>query len=232
MESFYLYFLAIFPAVFILFYFLLSDKFKEPKKLIFYTFLYGVVMTFLVGVVKAIIYELGFDPNPFLEAFVDAAFIEELGKFIVLYFFCSRFTEFNEPMDGIVYGTAVALSFAVYENLEYVFASDNYATNYYTAYVRALTALPMHAFCGVIMGDFIGKHFFIGKNDKKNLYYAFLVPFLIHGAYNYPLMEDDLHHAFSWFVLLAALTITIILHKQAVKRQELKEFEHEKKNYR
>ena len=44
-------------------------------------------MTFLVGVVKAIIYELCFDPNPFLEAFVDAALIEELGKFIVLYFF-------------------------------------------------------------------------------------------------------------------------------------------------
>ena len=75
MESFYLYFLAIFPAAFILFYFLLNDKFKEPKKLIFYTFLYGVVMTFLVGVVKTIIYELGFDPNPFLEAFVDAALI-------------------------------------------------------------------------------------------------------------------------------------------------------------
>ena len=32
-----------------------------------------------------------------------------------------RRSEFNEPMDGIVYGVTVSLGFATYENYDYVF---------------------------------------------------------------------------------------------------------------
>ena len=38
-----------------------------------------------------------------------------------LYFIVLRRNEFNEPMDGIVYGVTVSLGFATYENYDYVF---------------------------------------------------------------------------------------------------------------
>ena len=54
-------------------------------------------------------------------SFLTAAWVEELLKFLVLYFIVLRRSEFNEPMDGIVYGVTVSLGFATYENYSYVF---------------------------------------------------------------------------------------------------------------
>ena len=42
-------------------------------------------------------------------SFLSAAWSEELLKFIILYFIVLRRNEFNEPMDGIVYGVTVSL---------------------------------------------------------------------------------------------------------------------------
>ena len=54
-------------------------------------------------------------------SFLTAAWVEELLKFFVLYYIVLRRSEFNEPMDGIVYGVTVSLGFATYENYDYVF---------------------------------------------------------------------------------------------------------------
>ena len=35
---------------------------------------------------------------------------------IVLIFFCTRKDEFDEPMDGLVYGASVSLGYATYES--------------------------------------------------------------------------------------------------------------------
>ena len=46
------------------------------------------------------------------------------GRNIKIYhtlFIVLRRHEFNEPMDGIVYGVTVSLGFATYENYDYVF---------------------------------------------------------------------------------------------------------------
>ena len=39
---------------------------------------------------------------------------------MVLVFYCTRKSAFDEPMDGIIYGVAVSLGYAAYENIAYI----------------------------------------------------------------------------------------------------------------
>ena len=96
--------------------------------------------------------------------------------------------EFNEPMDGIVYGVVVSLGFATYENYDYVYRlalewKEYGVTQQDVAIWRSYSAVPMHGLNGCLMGFYLGKYVFTG--DKKFLGYSFFAPFLIHGIYNY-----------------------------------------------
>ena len=63
-------------------------------------------------------------------------------------------------MDGIVYGVLISLGFATFENYEYVYVYFPDIDSYYIAIIRALSAIPMHAMCGIIMGYYLGMHYF------------------------------------------------------------------------
>ena len=45
---------------------------------------------------------------------------------MVLYFFVYKMKDFNEPIDGVVYGITASLGFATLENLYYVYLLDDY----------------------------------------------------------------------------------------------------------
>ena len=80
--------------------------------------------------------------------------------------------DFNEPMDGIVYGVCASLGFATLENFYYVYIiSDTFGTSAMTlALVRAFSAVPAHAVFGIFMGYFFMKYVFVKKGE--NLIYA------------------------------------------------------------
>lgn len=90
-------------------------------------------------------------------------------------------------MDGLVYGVAASLGFAAIENWTYV-----YEAGLETALWRAVSAVPFHAMAGAIMGYYFGLAHFI--SSKRRLYYAraLLVPILLHGAYDYPLVTQEI----------------------------------------
>ena len=70
-------------------------------------------------------------------------------KFLVLYLYSYKLSNFSEPMDAVVFSTAASLGFAAVENIDYVMnAIDDY-TAFNLALMRALSAVPLHAFCGV-----------------------------------------------------------------------------------
>ena len=60
--------------------------------------------------------------------------------------------EFDEPLDGVVYGVAVALGFATLENLLFVAR-----LGLGVAWMRALFAVPAHALFGATMGYYAGR---------------------------------------------------------------------------
>ena len=90
--------------------------------------------------------------------------------------------DFDEPMDAIVYGTVISLGFATLENIEYVYLMYG-DQSFYIAILRAISAIPLHASCGVIMGYYIGLYAFRGSN--KYLIQALFIPIVVHSLYNF-----------------------------------------------
>ena len=54
---------------------------------------------------------------------------------------------------------------------------------------RALSAVPMHGLCGVMMGFLITLSIF-EKNNYLNLVLAILIPVGMHGLYNFSLASN------------------------------------------
>ena len=215
--------ITIVPSILILLYFFLSDKFKEPKGSIALVFFLGICICLPAGYINFFM-ENNFKDifsERLLFSFLGPAWCEELLKFIILYFIVLRRNEFNEPMDGIVYGVAVSLGFATLENYEYVFilAEKWEIDPYQLAIWRSYSAVPMHGLLGCVMGFYFGMFSFTA--NKKYLILCLLIPFIIHGLYNF--LGYPYH-----FMILGVLTIyTVILHSNLKKLQELKRNEGE-----
>jgi len=82
---------AMLPTLALLSFFMYSDKFVEPKRNVLSTFILGI---FIIAPLQVFSYATmmiwgePIDYSPFFRAFFKAAFLEELFKFCVLYFFC------------------------------------------------------------------------------------------------------------------------------------------------
>jgi RsiW-degrading membrane proteinase PrsW (M82 family) len=215
---------ATLPAILILFYVYKQDKFPEPRQIVIKTFLFGCAITLAVKLIIPVFddyshkYFTG-ETYYFFDAFIRAAFLEELFKLFVLVFYCSRKTEFDEPMDGLVYGVAASLGFAAYENIEYVLYAYN-EPSFYLAYVRALSAVPMHALVGVVMGFLITQSIFEKKHNYLNLFMALSIPVLIHGFYNY-IYSTSLISNYMATVLLFVMFLRAIYMFRDLKRKQI-----------
>ena len=202
--------LALLPSALLLRLFIRGDAFPEPRRAIATTFAWGVGST-VPAVILALILLFSLDAafgddvtNPWLRggaiAFFGAAIPEELFKFAVLYFYARRLADFDEPMDGIVYGVTASLGFATLENILYV-ANGGVEV----AIVRAFTAVPGHAMFGVVMGFYFGLAHFEGERRRLLLWAAYLSPVILHGAYNTVLLAPEEGAAVGWSALVFVL---------------------------
>ena len=217
--------ITIVPSLIILSFFFFSDKFKEPKQTIAIVFFLGILICLPAGIINDFMYETFNDGSDFSErlssSFLSAAWSEELLKFIILYFIVLRRNEFNEPMDGIVYGVTVSLGFATLENYDYVFywAEEWKIDPFQMALWRSYSAVPMHGLMGCIMGFYFGMYAFTA--NKKYLVLCLFIPFIIHGFYNF------LPHPSHFMVLGIVVIYSIALHSQFKKMQWMKNKEKE-----
>ena len=191
-----------------------SDKFKEPLDLILKTFFLGIFLCIPAGELNSWLIQ-----SPDQSYF--AGLTEESLKFIVLYFYIRPKAAFNEPMDAIVYGTIASLGFATLENLTYVYSGSPESDSFTIAIIRAISAIPLHACCGIIMGYFFGLHAFLGS--KSALIKSLIIPISIHATYNYLT-----GFGFLWFYFLfAVMFYAQSLHKRVADFQQTKSMERE-----
>ena len=206
----------------ILIYIVKSDRFPEPTNLVIQTFFVGVFICIPAGYLNGYIYlfedAFGLDDMSFL-----AGFTEEPLKFLAFMLFVKVHSEFDEPMDAIVYGTVISLGFATWENIEYVYMiySDQ---SFYVATIRAISAIPLHASCGVIMGYYIGLYTFRGS--RKYIVQALITPVLIHALYNFLTGFPNL---IFFGYLICVIYFAVTLHKKFVIEQSYKSSEGEPK---
>ena len=221
--------ITILPSLLIVLFFVKSDRFPEPTSQIIKIFMYGILLCIPAFYINTALDEIYANTNiseALIRSFLSAAPVEEVLKFTVLYSLVYKMKDFNEPIDGIVYGVSVSLGFATLENIYYVYVlSDYFGTpSQGLAILRSFSAIPAHGIFGATMGYFFMKYTFIKK--ENNLALCMIVPILLHGAYNY--------FASSIFIisLLIVIGSWIILLKnfsRLKKSQKKKKREYEKK---
>jgi RsiW-degrading membrane proteinase PrsW (M82 family) len=192
---------AIVPSLLLLWYIYARDRNPEPRGLLLKTFLLGAAICAPVVPVAMWLeslgrsWEVGVWGTALVQAFLGAAIPEELFKYLVLRQYVWSKPAFDEPLDGVVYGATASLGFATLENILYV--GDGGLS---VAVLRAVTAVPEHAFTGVIMGAFLGRARFAREPSQRfGLLAAGLGgAILLHGAYDAFLMS---HTAYALLAL-------------------------------
>lgn len=164
---------------------------KESKRLLFRLFLSGIVSSLIVVLLSNGLKSMISVNNIVYNAFIESAFLEEICKWIAVMFITWRNKEFNYKFDAIVYCVFVSLGFAFVENIGYCL---NYGIT--TSLLRALIAVPGHAFFAIYMGYYLGiakSYFNKGRKSDGFIYigYSTIVPVLLHGIYNYCLLGQN-----------------------------------------
>ena len=220
MAFLYLY-LALAPAMAIALYIYWKDKNeKEPIIHLIGYFLMGAFTCVPAGITNSMGGSvLGFEygqshdvVRSFFMAFFVVGFGEELFKFLALMFVAFPRKNFNEPFDGIVYSVMIGLGFASLENIIYVFEGG-----IGVAFLRTLTAVPMHAAFAIIMGYYVGKAKF-QNSDRRNETAIIGLGWAIffHEAYDFCLFQNA-----SVFLLLMVFPImgwAFFLSRRSIKQ--------------
>jgi len=201
--------LAIAPAVFWLWYFYQKDRYEpEPLSWILIIYLFGIAVTIPVALVEGV---AGIFLSEFFITVLVAPVVEEAGKFLVVRRTVYETSEFDEPMDGIVYAAAVGLGFATLENIIYVFAALETSVEFavQTGLVRALISVPGHVLFSAMWGYSLGKAKFLPENRRfRIIFWGLLLAMASHALFNL-LLYDTIGFAVLVLVVVPVLWITV-----------------------
>ena len=157
-------------------------------------------------------------PKALLLAFFGAGIPEETAKFALLVSIVLRHYEADVRRDAILAGAWLGLGFGVFENFFYVTQGHQWPT---IGLVRAVTSVPFHVALGMIMGFFLSRF-----GLKRGWPLALIVPVILHGLFDWPLMAHDFAKASIdatsiayGGVYLAVLITTAFLVSRPVARQ-------------
>lgn len=120
--------------------------------------------------------------------------VEELLKLMAVYFYTYRRQEFDEPLDGVIYGATAALGFAAIENIVYLAQNDPLLV-----LLRGPLSNPGHALFSAIWGMSLSR-----AKAKPNLF-SERFPIILQGW----LYASLLHSLFD-VLLVAASRLSII----------------------
>jgi RsiW-degrading membrane proteinase PrsW (M82 family) len=223
--------LAIAPAVALFLFFYVRDKYrKEPFSILLATFGLGAASLVPASLTTLSLQKLtgwrSDTPNllhAFLGAMIIVGLVEEGAKFVVVRFYAYHRPEFDEPYDGIMYSVMAALGFATLENIIYIFSHGAG-----TGVMRALLAVPSHAFDGVLMGYFLGEAKF-ARNDRVGNWLSALgfgLAVVAHGLYDFTVFALDKAPLMVLSLLTMAVLFWVIFFKATRKLSEQSPYKH------
>ena len=106
--------------------------------------------------------------------------IEELAKLLPFLLVVLRFPEFDEPIDGIIYASFVALGFSAVENIHYLqYVSD------LEALARGFVGPVVHIVFASIWGYYIGRAYLRQRRLALTVLVSLMATATIHGLYDY-----------------------------------------------
>ena len=222
---------AIAPAIALFLFFYFRDKYRrEPIGVLLVTFALGAASLVPAAITSLSLQKLtGWRSSTpsllqaFLGAMIIVGLVEEGAKFLVVRFYAYHRPEFDEPYDGIMYSVMAALGFATLENILYIFSNGAG-----TGVIRALLAMPSHAFDGVLMGYFLGEAKFARSDRVGNWLSAlgFGLAVLAHGLYDFIVFALDKAPLMILSLFTMAVLFWVIFFKATRKLSEQSPYKH------
>ena len=173
-------------------FFTREDCHPEPKRLLVFTFLSGVIITFLVlqfqVVINAGLINIGLATHA-PASLLGLTFIEEVAKFFAVFLVVFRQQSFDEPIDAMIYMIVAGLGFAAVENIALVFrtVSDpsfgSSAIDIIT--LRFVGATLLHALTSGIVGYYWGKAILYGRSRVIPIAGGIVVATVLHALFNH-----------------------------------------------
>jgi len=219
--------LGILPGLIWVFFYLQEDPHPEPKRLILTTFIVGGMMALPVLMLQLLaqdalnFFDIG--KNSIIMIAV-LALIEEVFKFFAAFWITYKNSEFNEPIDAMIYIITAALGFATIENiliLGNIFSGNNaisLTASLNTAFnaisLRFIGATMLHALASGLLGYYwaVG---IIKKSLLKYLGYGLILATLIHSIFNYLIIRYQSVNFFisGLFLVLGAILVLVDFEK-------------------
>lgn len=106
--------------------------------------------------------------------------VEELAKLLPFLLVMVWFREFDEPIDGIIYASIIALGFAAVENV--VHLRDLHGPE---AWGRAFAGPVLHIVFASVWGYYIGRAYLCRRSIVKTAIASFMAAAAIHGLYDF-----------------------------------------------
>lgn len=119
-------------------------------------------------------------PGLLAYAILGIGVIEELAKMIPFLLVVIHFKSFNEPIDGIIYASFIALGFAAFENIQYL----QYITNA-EAWARGFAGPLIHIVFASIWGYYIGRAQLCRRNVGRTIVATLSCTAIFHGIYDF-----------------------------------------------
>ncbi len=149
---------AIAPALLMLWLVIAAEERPGPPAQVWTAFLLGAASISLLGLARAPFASIVAAPdNPWTALAVHSVFgvalPEEAVKVIAIVLISAKRRTFANPMDTVVYGAAVGLGFAAYENLAYLVQHAEMWQS--LAALRSVLTVPFHGALGIIAGAYL-----------------------------------------------------------------------------
>jgi RsiW-degrading membrane proteinase PrsW (M82 family) len=190
---------AIAPALLLLWLVVAADSRPEPPRVVWTAFILGALSIYVLDyITNWLVPHIPVTHHAWLAVNETALFIasipEETLKILIIAIIAYRARAFDEPMDGVVYGTAVGLGFAAHENIGYLTGANDWET---LAIVRGILTVPFHGALGAIAGAYIASARFggaLGAHRREHwvrarlLLSAWLIPVVLHALFDVPLL--------------------------------------------
>ncbi len=216
---------GVLPALLWLSYWLREDRrHPEPKKMIFLTFVAGIISVPLVlpfekQVCKILVGACANPRNIGFPILLLWATIEEVFKFFAAYFVALRSKYMDEPIDAVIYMITAALGFAALENAFFMLGpllEGNVFEGLLTGNLRFVGATLLHTVSSAAIGVAIALSYY--KRAKLRHDYLILGLFAavtLHTLFNFFIIQESGVHIFIVFgcVWLGAIILLLLFEK-------------------
>jgi len=148
---------------------------------------------------------------PAVGTFIIIATIEEGLRYLGLFWWFRKSKDIDQVFDGLLVGIAAGLGFATVENTLYffqLFTAGSFNTLVFVFFLRFLVSTLAHVSFGGLMGALLARATFSIYRPKLLYWYAFLLPWFLHGLYDWLLAVNQVLYAV--LALVVPLAVLVI----------------------